>query len=105
MRTLLLAEGFDTRIATSGREALAQAELFRPGLVLMDLELPDLGGLAVTRLLKANAATRDCVVVVLTAHTPEDIAAAAIEAGGAGVLTKPIDTTTFAATLRGYLPK
>jgi CheY-like chemotaxis protein len=105
LRTLLVAEGFDARIAASGQEALAQAELFRPELVLMDLELPDLGGLAVTRLLKANAATRECVVVMLTAHAPEDIAAAAIEVGGAGILTKPIDTTTFAATLRGYLPK
>jgi CheY-like chemotaxis protein len=84
---------------------LAQAESFRPELVLMDLELPDLGGLAVMRLLKAKATTRDCVVVVLTAHAPEDVAGAALEAGGAGVLTKPIDTSTFAATVRGYLPK
>ena len=105
LRTLLVADGFETRVVGSGREALEQAERFLPELVLMDLELPDLDGLAVTRLLKANAATRDCIVVVLSAHAPDDIAAAVREAGGAGVLAKPVDTYTLAATVRRYLTK
>lgn len=102
---LLTTGGFETRHASDGRAALPLAAIFRPHLVLMDLDLPDTTGLALTSALKASAATRDCVVVVLTAHEPEAVAPALRAAGAAGVLAKPVDTQGFAETLRGYLPK
>jgi two-component system, cell cycle response regulator DivK len=105
LRVLLRDAGFEVRSAADGRETLAVAGGFRPHLVLMDLELPDASGLELTRALKASAGTRDSVVVVLTAHSPEDVAGAVREAGGAGVLAKPVDPLTFGATVRSYLPK
>jgi two-component system, cell cycle response regulator DivK len=105
LKALLVAAGFDARSVGNGRHALTLAEAFRPHLLLMDLELPDLSGFTVTRLLKANAATRDIVIVVLTAHAPEGVADAVAAAGGAGVLGKPVDPRTFGETIRRYLPK
>ena len=103
LKALLGNAGFDTRGAGDAREALALAESFRPHLILMDLELPDMSGLTLTRALKAGATTRDSVVVALTAHAPEDVAVAFDAAGGAGVLTKPVDPHTFGETVRRYL--
>jgi two-component system, cell cycle response regulator DivK len=105
LKGLLLAAGFDARSAGDGREALALVDSFRPHLILMDLELPDIGGLALTRILKASAATRGAAIVALTAHAPAEVEAAVRAAGGAGVLAKPVDPQAFGDTVRRYLPK
>lgn len=105
LKALLVAAGFEARSAGDGRQALALVEVFRPQLILMDLELPDMSGLALTRLLKGEARTRDAVIVALTAHAPEEVAPAVGAAGGVGVLGKPVDPRTFGETVRRYLPK
>jgi two-component system, cell cycle response regulator DivK len=105
LTALLVAAGFETRVAASGVEAQVLAESFRPDLILMDLELPDTSGVELTRALKADARTRDSIVVALTAHSPEDVAAEVAAAGGAGVLTKPVDPHAFGETVRRYLTK
>ncbi len=63
----------------------------------MDISLPGLDGLAATRALKADPATRHLTIVALTAHAMEGDEAAALRAGCDGYLSKPIDTRTFAA--------
>lgn len=105
LNALLVAAGFETCTAADGRQALALADSFQPQLILMDLELPDASGLMLTRQLKAAAATRNVVIVVLTAHAPDEVAEAVRAAGGAGVLGKPVEPRTFGETVRRYLPK
>jgi CheY-like chemotaxis protein len=100
---LLTARGYQIRVAASAREALEVLETFHPRLILMDLQLPGMDGLSLTRQLKAAPATRDITIVALTAYAMKGDAERAREAGCDGYITKPIDTRTLPATLAGYL--
>lgn len=97
VRDLLEHAGFDVLHAATGEAALAAANAERPDLVLMDVRLPDMDGLEVTRLLKAAPETRDLRIVVLTAHAMRVDIERARAHGCDGFITKPIDPKTFVA--------
>lgn len=102
--SLLLEEsGYRVVQAGSGAEALEKAREHRPDLALMDLGLPDLGGLEVTRRLRADEATRGVRVVALTGHALEADQRACEAAGCAGYLTKPVDSERLLAAIRAQL--
>jgi CheY-like chemotaxis protein len=103
VRVLLTVEGYDVREAADAAEALAVLATFRPRLILMDLQLPGVDGLQLTRRLKANSATRDIVIVALTAYAMKGDEQKAREAGCDGYIAKPIDTRTLPHALAGYL--
>ena len=100
---LLKARGYETRIAASAPEALQVLESFRARLILMDLQLPGMDGLTLTRQLKADPATRDVIIVALTAYAMKGDEEKAREAGCDGYITKPIDVRTLPAVLAGLL--
>jgi len=82
--------GFEMIAAADGREALRCARQHRPDLILMDLDMPVMDGLAAMRALKTDPRTFRIPVIVLTAHAaPEDVAAA-VAAGCHCYETKPI---------------
>ena len=88
-------------------EAETGIELARtkgPDLILMDISLPGMDGLAATQKLKSDTATRSIPIVALTAHAMKGDEEKALAAGCVGYLTKPIDTRTFAKTVQGFLP-
>ena len=66
-RVLLHGEGYDTRTAENAEEALTALQSFTPDLILMDIQLPGVDGLELTRQLKAQPATKDILIVALTA--------------------------------------
>jgi len=102
--TILLEEsGYEVRQASSGVQALGAAESARPDLILMDLGLPDMSGLDVTRRLKSNPATRDVVVVALTGRALETDQQACFDAGCAGYLAKPVDTEQLLRRIPEFL--
>jgi CheY-like chemotaxis protein len=102
--TILLEEsGYEVRQAGSGGQALGVAEAARPDLILMDLGLPDMSGLDVTRRLKSNPATRDVVVVALTGRALETDQQACFDAGCAGYLAKPVDTEQLLRRIPEFL--
>jgi CheY-like chemotaxis protein len=102
---LLKARGFEVRSAASAKEALQVLESFRPRLILMDLQLPGMDGLTLTRQLKADPATRDIIIVALTAYAMTGDEEKAREAGCDDYITKPIDTRTLPAVLAGLLAR
>ncbi len=102
---LLKARGYEIRTAASAKEALQVLESFRPRLILMDLQLPGMDGLTLTRQLKAAPATRDIIIVALTAYAMKGDEEKARAAGCDGYITKPIDTRTLPATVAGYLER
>ncbi|HLX06918.1 MAG TPA: response regulator, partial [Thermoanaerobaculia bacterium] len=67
-RVLLAAEGYEVRVAVDAEEALALLASYRPRLILMDLQLPGMDGLTLTRRLKDDPATRDVAILALTAY-------------------------------------
>lgn len=103
LKTLLESEGYEVAGAGDAQRALAQLAAFRPHLILMDLELPGMDGLTLTRQIKSGADTRDIRIVALTAHAAEEVQASVRAAGCDGLLTKPVDPATFRKTVRGYL--
>jgi CheY-like chemotaxis protein len=100
---LLGRRGFDVRVAVDAEEALALLESFRPRLILMDLQLPGMGGLELTRRLKSSPATQDIRIVALTAYAMTGDEAKAREAGCDGYVTKPIDTRAFPDVIAQFL--
>src|SRR3981081_334364 len=68
VEAVLDREGYEVISAASAAEALKRLERLRPDLVLLDIQLPGLDGLGLTRLLKANPATVEIPVVALSAH-------------------------------------
>lgn len=102
-RVLLAAEGFDVRTASDGRETLAALRGFRPSLILMDLQLPGMDGLELTRRLKADPKTSGIRVVALTASAMTGDDERAVEAGCDGYIAKPIDTRALPAAVRTYV--
>src|ERR1700761_8874993 len=93
-RVLLMQEGFEVREARDAEEAIEILKSFHPRLILMDVQLPGLNGLDLTRRLKASPDTRDIIIVALTAYAMKGDEDKAREAGCDGYLTKPINTRT-----------
>jgi len=91
VRVLLAGEGYAVRTAADAEEALAVLETFTPRLILMDLQLPGMDGLQLTRRLKSDPAHSGIVIVALTAYAMKGDEAKARAAGCDGYITKPID--------------
>ena len=92
VRLLLAGEGYEVHTASDGEAALAVLRDVRPRLVMLDIQLPRLDGLEVARRVKADPATRDTVVIAMTAYAGEADERRARAAGCDEFLTKPIDT-------------
>jgi len=105
VKAVLQQRGYDVQSAVSATSALLALETFHPRLILMDLQLPGTNGLELPRVLKANAATRDIMIVALTAAAMKGDDARARAAGCDGYLTKPIDIATFPAAITDFLAR
>ncbi|HEV8324102.1 MAG TPA: response regulator [Myxococcota bacterium] len=103
LRLTLQLEGFEVRTAEDAEEALRVLASFRPRLILMDLQLPGMDGLDLTRRLKADPATRDVIILAVTAYAMKGDDEKARAAGCDGYVTKPIDTQTLTALVAAYL--
>jgi CheY-like chemotaxis protein len=100
---LLTSKGYEVRIAASAPEALAVLDAFHPRLILMDIQLPGMDGLTLTRQLKADPRTSGIVIIAATAYAMKGDAERARDAGCDGYITKPIDTRRLPHDLERYL--
>lgn len=83
--------GYEIAEAADGVEALLQTTAVHPDLILMDVSMPRMDGLTATMRLKADAASRNIPILILSAHTRESDIRSALEAGADDFLAKPID--------------
>jgi two-component system, cell cycle response regulator DivK len=104
VRVLLEAEGYLVRTATNAEEARRSLAEERPALLLMDIQLPDLDGLALTRSLKADPATFDLPIVAVTAYAMKGDAEKMRAAGCNAYVPKPIDTRALLTLVSRFLP-
>ena len=100
---LLKSRGYIVYEATTGQEALELARTHLQDLIFMDLQLPGLDGLTVTKILKENDLTRQIPVIALTAFAMQGDREKALQAGCDGYIAKPIDTKSFPAAVSQYL--
>lgn len=103
LRATLADEGCLLDSADTGKAALKSIERDRPHLVLLDLILPDTNGLDLIRTLRADPATRDIVIVVVTGHNGHATEAAALQAGCSAYVRKPLDPITLPQLLASTL--
>ena len=101
---ILAKQGYQVHVAADAAEALAMVTAFSPQLIMMDLQLPGMDGLTLTRQLKADATTRQIIVIALTAYAMKGDEQRAREAGCDGYISKPINTRTLPGIIGEYLP-
>ena len=96
-------EGFESRMAASGRVALQMVEKEPPGLILLDLMLPDIEGLEVCRRLKYAPETRGIPILIVSAKGDEADIVAGIELGADDYVTKPFSPKVLMARVKNIL--
>jgi len=101
-RDLLQFAGLRTLEATNAEDGIALAQRERPSLVLMDIQLPGMDGIAALRSLRGDDRTAGIPVVALTASVMKSDRERFDAAGFDGFMQKPIDVKTFAADVRGF---
>ncbi|RFB81523.1 response regulator [Methylovirgula sp. 4M-Z18] len=100
---LLEAHKYETIQTRDGREVLDIVRSNRPDLILMDIQLPEVSGLEVTRWLKADANLRSIPVVAITAFAMKGDEEKIREGGCEAYLSKPISVVKFLETVRNYI--
>ncbi len=100
---LLDAHGYATVQTRNGLEALSLARTHRPDLILMDIQLPEVSGLEVTKWLKQDESLRAIPVIAVTAFAMKGDEERIREGGCEAYLSKPISVSKFLETVRHYL--
>lgn len=101
-RLVLEEHGFAVIEARSGFDALVIAQVSRPRIILMDIALPEIDGLQLTRMLRADPVMRHCAIVALTAFTGQEYRDSALAAGCDAYMTKPFSSVELLDVVRLY---
>ncbi|HYL34792.1 MAG TPA: response regulator transcription factor [Bryobacteraceae bacterium] len=100
LRTALTAAGYEVDDARTGEQALEKVREFRPDLVVLDINMPGMGGLAACREIRANT---DIGIIMLTVRNREEDKVEALDAGADDFVTKPFSTPELLARIRAAL--
>ena len=101
-RDVLLVSGYRTLEAVTGIQAVELATTHSPDLVLMDIQLPEIGGVDALGRLRADERTAGVPVVALTAQAMEGDRERFLAAGFDGYLSKPVNVADLLATVKNY---
>jgi two-component system cell cycle response regulator DivK len=103
VRDLLNSVGFELIEAVTGEEGVRMAEIGKPDLILMDIQMPVLDGYEATRLIKAKMA--HVPIIVITSYALSGDADKAMAAGADAYVSKPFSPRDLLATIRKFLPQ
>lgn len=103
VRRILMAEGYEVLEAESASQGLEIAQRQEPDLIVVDINMPELDGLTLTSLIKADPGLGRIPVVALTANVMRGDRERTLAAGCDGYIQKPIDVDTFAHQVAHYL--
>jgi CheY-like chemotaxis protein len=103
MRRLLEMTGYRVVEARNGEEAVQTAQEEMPALILMDLSLPVIDGLAATRLIRKLPGFDQTPIIAVSAHDTADFQLEAMDAGCDSYITKPIDFTELEGLIQQLL--
>jgi CheY-like chemotaxis protein len=102
-RFVLAAAAYEVETAPDAHRALLQIPVFLPDLILMDVQMPVMDGIELTRRLKADPATTHIVIIAFTAYALKGDTPKLQAAGFNGYIAKPVDVTMLAAEVRFWL--
>ena len=100
---LLEAHGYETLQTRSGMEALSLARRHHPNLILMDIQLPEVSGLEVTRRLKEDEELRSIPIIAVTAFAMKGDEEKIRDGGCEEYIAKPISVTKFLETVQKFV--
>ena len=100
---LLSAHGYVTLQTRNGRQALELAQEHHPDLIIMDIQLPEVSGLEVTRWIKSDDATKDIPVIAVTAFAMKGDEEKILNGGCEAYIAKPISVTQFIDTVKTFV--
>lgn len=100
--SLATVGGYELCLCASGHEALAQAPVFRPQLVLLDVMMPDLSGPQTLAALREQPGMAGVPVVFVTAKAMPDEVEALLQYGATGIIVKPFDPVSLPQDIRIY---
>jgi two-component system KDP operon response regulator KdpE len=100
MRTTLIGAGYEVDDAKTGEDGLTKVREFRPDLVLLDINMPGMGGLATCKMIRADP---NVAIIMLTVHDTEAAKVEALDAGADDFVTKPFSTPELLARIRATL--
>lgn len=102
-RDLLEAHGYETIETKDGMEAIKLALTVKPDLILMDIQLPEVSGLEVTRRMKADERLKHIPIIAVTAFAMKDDEQKILQAGCEAYVSKPISIMPFIETVKRFL--
>ena len=100
---LLDAHGYETQQTREGLKAISMARTFKPDLILMDIQLPEVSGLEVTKWIKDDENLADIPIVAVTAFAMKGDEKRIRDGGCSAYISKPISVTGFLATVRKFV--
>jgi diguanylate cyclase (GGDEF)-like protein/PAS domain S-box-containing protein len=103
LQLLLRAEGYLTVMASSAEEALSAISRSEPDLILLDIMMPGMNGYELATLLKADSATLNIPIIMLTAQMDRGVRVSGLKAGAEEFLTKPFESTELCLRVRNLL--
>jgi len=100
---MLEKEGYRTFSAMNGAECIDASESLKPDLILLDISMPQMGGIEVCTILKKDQKTREIPIIFVTANRQTDVIKMAFDAGGADYILKPINRIELLARIKSVL--
>jgi two-component system cell cycle response regulator DivK len=100
---VLKSQGYAVEPVADGRDALDKARAFNPGLIIMDIQLPNISGLELIEAAKRDPVLRDVPVLAVTAYAGKGDEDRIREAGAQGYLAKPVSIGPFMAAVKGLV--
>jgi two-component system cell cycle response regulator DivK len=99
---LLDAHGYETQETREGLKAISMAKAFKPDLILMDIQLPEVSGLEVTKWIKDDESLADIPIIAVTAFAMKGDEKRIREGGCEAYVSKPITISSFLPTIRKF---
>ncbi|MDQ3668129.1 MAG: response regulator [Acidobacteriota bacterium] len=104
LKTWLERKGFKVVEAENGNQAVATAQQVRPDLIIMDIEMPELDGLAATRRIRSLKELDDVPIVAVSAYGAQQFRANALAAGCSEYVSTPFEPDDLEKVIRSFLP-
>ena len=103
-KAILEREGFQTRAAKHGADAIEKIAQYQPSLILLDIRMPYLNGIDVCRAVRETTSKEELPIIVITAYADNETKRAAFDAGANVYLTKPVKLPIIVKHVRDFLP-
>jgi DNA-binding response OmpR family regulator len=105
VKYFLELEGFEVLVAKNGNSGLKAAKRDLPNVIVTDYDMPGMDGITMVKAVRAEAATRDIAVLMLTSEQSVEREAQALEAGVDDYILKPVEPRRLAARVRSVLAR